>query len=175
VFVKVFAAPKIVYQVDKLDVYANGVWAEYTIKNINQSRKYVTPVLFRIPVSGMKCWDESMQNWRVPPIPGQIQYNNPDTFIAIEPGSKIKYRTPLLGAGKPLELINDTKKIEKISRPKQLNYSIMSWTMTYTSLTESGTDKLQSTLAIGSGNVSVSWYETNCPESLRLAVRLTED
>jgi hypothetical protein len=156
-----------------MDVYRDGIWAEFTIANINSRRKYVAPMFMALPVTGASVWDMGNRTWSIPQPIGTIQYNNPDTFIGIESGSMIRYRSRISGLSKPLVPGRAAASGPKVN-PDQLNYGVVGWSVAYTKLTDTRSER-ESVFVFGAGAFPVRWFDEDCPKSLSGPTRLPRD
>jgi hypothetical protein len=91
--VRIVLAPKLLYRIDRLEVYRDGIWVEYCLTNISITRKYVTPSYLTIPISNMLMWDSKSRQWKIPHFKGSVQFRNPDEFISIEPFATVRFRS----------------------------------------------------------------------------------
>src|SRR5262245_44645939 len=82
---RIVEAPKLLYHVESMEVYNDGVWVIYSVTNLSWKRKYVTPMFLNFPVGHMQAWDDRNQRWQIPQFKGYVQFKNPDTYISIEP------------------------------------------------------------------------------------------
>jgi hypothetical protein len=84
-------APKILYRLEKMVVYRDGVWVDYSITNLSSKRKFVTPMFLRFPITHMDAWDSHKRHWRIPQFKGHVQFRDPDTFVSVESFDYVRF------------------------------------------------------------------------------------
>jgi hypothetical protein len=168
---EIITAPKLVYRIEHVYVYRNGVFADYSVSNPNPRRKYVAPMFLDAPVRNMRAADADGHRWRVPVFSGDVSYRNPDTFVAIEASGSVRFRSRVsFLVDKPLEIVSRTPE-QVVRRPTELSYGIIGWSHAYTALTDFNQVR-ESIYTIGSGKVPVKWIESDYPREWKLQSRL---
>ena len=168
---RIAAAPKLLYRVEKMEVYRDGVWVEYSITNLSSERKYVTPMFLDFPIGRMGMWDSHKRPWRIPQFEGRVQFMDPDTFIAMDPSGCVRFRSQVsFVVRKPIEPVPPSR-VRPKERPKQLTYRIARWSDAYTKLTEDNEERV-SVYVIGFGTFPVKWVDKKSPRSWRPHTRL---
>jgi len=165
-------APKLHYEVEKLEVYPNGVWAEYAVTNASAKRKFFSPRFLHVPVRNAGLWDSTGEKWRIPQIREGTAAGNRQEFISIDSQQEVRYRVlisnPVEMPLKPFGLVED----RPAGRPKAVEYFIASWPTAYTRLTESGDSEVQ-VFAFGHGRVPVAWFDKPYPADWPAQIRLS--
>jgi hypothetical protein len=167
------AAPKLLYDVEKLEVYPNGVWAEYSVTNGSDRRKFHSPGRLHVPVRNSSLWDAAGEKWRVPRPKEDTGSGRPQEFIAIDARQTVRYRVliskPVDKPLQPFGLIEDRPP----GRPAALEYFIAAWPTAYNRLTESGESEVQ-VFAFGYGRVPVKWFDKPYPADWPVQTRILE-
>lgn len=171
---RVMSAPKVRYSVERIEVYRNGVWIEYTVINTTEKRIFVTPLSINAPLQGMDLRDSHSRVWSVPQFNGCINYLTEDTYISMEPNGKLRFRTQVSTAHKPLELDMEPPKGWRPEKPTELKYFVSSWVRVQSKLSDEGDTSVR-VYAIGSGNVPVKWIDKDAPRNRLASERLTVD
>jgi hypothetical protein len=169
---RIKAAPQLRYTVDKLTVYKDGVWADYSITNLHEKRLYLSPTHVAGPVQFVKGRDATGTAWHFPHTDAHVQYVDDDTFIAIGPDSRIQFRqkvTDLLR--RPLEPVDPTPVGEIRARPAELSYVFAKWHHVYTLLSGDKQEEVYA-FASGQGKVAVKWVDDMAPSTLPYQQRL---
>jgi len=169
---RIAVAPKLFVQVERLDVYRGGVWAEYAVTNPGPGRKLVTPRYISPPLGRVR--DPGGREWAVPRFNGNISYADPDTFIAIGPGQTVRFRSQLSTARKPLEPVRPPRKEERPARPAEVAYTIAAWASVFTQETEDN-ETTGHVYLLGAGQAPVRWMDEASPKGWPSHARLYGD
>jgi hypothetical protein len=163
---QIAAAPKLFYELEKIDVYPNGVWVEYSVSNWSNKRKFFSPTFLNVPVINAGLWDSRRGRWRVPTASSDAVYGKPQEFVAIDAGQSLRYRVLMsTQVDKPLEpFIRDENRAP--SRPAALEYFVAAWPTAYTQLAEDANNEV-TMFAFGYGRVPVKWFDKEYPQSWR--------
>jgi hypothetical protein len=170
---RVLEAPKLLYCVHKMDVFQDGVWVEYTLTNLSSGRKYLTPMFLDFPIGYMRAYGPDKRQWRIPQFTGNVQFKNPDTFIGIEPGGSLKFRSQIsFIARKPLELVK--QEVPRVAQPNELAYLIYGWSNASYSNLDARREEQVPTFTFGIGKVPVTWHTQKSPITWNTHTRLYE-
>lgn len=169
---RMIAAPKVRYQLEKLEVYQDAVWAWYTVRNVTLTRQYLAAMFLEFPLRRMQMWDSQGKEWMVSRFPGNLDLKNPDTFLSLEGTLHMRFRSRLtLGDPKaPLQLLNPDK-ARNAPRPLELTYWLKTWSIVYTELSESTEVRVPS-VVFGFGKVPVKWFQKKSPKDWVSQLRL---
>lgn len=159
--ISMLAAPKLLHTVEKLEVYRNGVWAEYTVTNGSRDRKYVPPERLHVPLRNAGLWDDAGVKWPIPQSNEPAGVGKPSEFVPIEPRQSVRYRVhishPSLRTLQPFGLVESRKP----GRPAALEYFIHAWPNVFTRPSEESEAQV---LAFGYGRVPVTWSDQDYPK-----------
>lgn len=171
---RIAAAPKLQYRVDKMEVYNDGVWVEYSVTNLDSQAMYLTPMFLDTPVEKMSLWDADGREWDIPQFKGFVTFDNPDTFILVYPSGSIRFRSQVsFLVRKPLELANPQQGLEP-ERPKELTYCILGWeSSTAHTIRDNRMQRLTAYVS-GFGKVPVKWVDKKSPTSWKSQTRLDD-
>jgi hypothetical protein len=92
-FWEIALAPKVLYQVDALEVFRNGVWVDFSVTNKSGKRLYFGASTLNVPVEYMELLDSHGLKWNVPHFEGNITLRAPDEFVLLDPDRAVKYRS----------------------------------------------------------------------------------
>ncbi|HKB01561.1 MAG TPA: hypothetical protein VKD90_05040 [Gemmataceae bacterium] len=169
VYYRIAVAPKLVYRLDKVVVYRDGVWAEFSVTNPGLERTYlaahwvVPPVWFE---------DSSGRAWATPKFDGCVLFAPVNKFVAVPAGEAVRFRSRLSFAEGPLEPAGRAARPAPAARPTELAYTAAGWRKAYTAETVvAGRD----VYAVGSGKVAVKWFDAAAPKSWGPTTRLYGD
>ncbi len=167
---EIVLAPKLLYRVERIQVFTDGVWAEYSVVNSSSTRKYLTPMFLDFPVGRMRLVDSSNRRWTIPQFDGNISFHNPDTFISVPPNGSIRFHSRVSFLTKrPLELVGP--KNDPAAKPAKLRYLFAMWAHAYTRLTDTRQERV-SVYAVGCGEAPVEWSDKQSPESWKSHTRI---
>jgi hypothetical protein len=159
----ILQAPKLGYRVDALEVYPNGVYAEFGVTNPGRSPIHLAVERLEAPVRRMSMTDSRGRKWQVPRFRGSVLWGNPDDLVSVPAGGTVWYRYRLsFIEDKPLELVAPPKG-KADDRPTELAYFVAGWHRTYPRLKERGQESI-AVYAIGTGRVPVKWFDKPYPK-----------
>lgn len=156
-FVRVLFAPKLEYKLERLLVYSNGVWGDYSITNWSARNKYLDTRFLEAPFRGMTLVDSNDQQWQVPQEVAWDLYGIADSFVAIRPGTSISFRAKLSSADRSLEISRAPADVSE-RKPRTVHYNISCWTSTYSTLANQRPTS-ESTYAFGTGEAAVEFTD----------------
>src|SRR5947209_15995833 len=67
---EIVQAPKVVYHIEKLEIYPNGTWAEYAVTNRTGKDIFLDRGRIEGPVRGFNGFDDQGRIWGVPKFQG---------------------------------------------------------------------------------------------------------
>jgi hypothetical protein len=169
-FWQLVIAPKVAYNVEALEVYRNGVWASFSITNKCDKRLYFDTSSLNVPVEYMELTDSDGGKWEVPHFQGRVTVAAPDSFVSIDSGKTVNYRSKLSTVNNPIQLA-DRPREELKRKPKELEYKIaVWWSQIYSELTQDEMKQVR-TAALGKGKVAVKWVDRDYPSEWGLQQR----
>jgi hypothetical protein len=171
--VQMIFAPKLLYQIEKLEVYRDYVWVEYSVTNLSSRRKYLQKQHLEAPTRAMDARDSFNRHWQPARFDGCILYKSPDEYVSVESGATVRYRAILnqMADPQPLQLVEKPRPGWHPENPAKLRYKIGCWWFDYLRLGEDDRDR-ERVFVIGFGETPVSWFDQKSPESYRHGGRL---
>jgi hypothetical protein len=161
VYYRIAVAPKLVYQVDRLDVFKDGVWATFAVTNRGPKPTYMDLRWPKPPVARLR--DRAGREWDVPPFNGCVQFANIDKFVELPAGGTVRFRSRMSIADKPLEPVGPGR-VAPAARPTELDYVVAGWRTTY-ARPRDRIEEWVSMYAVGTGQATVKWHDAAAPDS----------
>jgi hypothetical protein len=163
VYWHILKTPNLGYRVEGLEVYPNGVYAEFGVTNPGRATVYLAIAKLVSPVRRMSMTDDRGREWQVPRFRGSVNFREPDEFVSVPAGGTVWYRYRLsFIEDKPLELVAQAPGMGT-DRPAELAYFVADWHKAYRRLTEHGKEPIDM-YAIGTGRVTVKWFDKPYPK-----------
>ncbi len=170
-FGRIAAAPKLLYEIEKLEAYSNGAWVEYSVTNLDKKPHFLAPAHLHTPIWNAGFWDAKGEKWYVPRLDDKVEYHETDQFIRIDAGQKLRYRLLLSFLGDaPLEPLNWLHE-QPPHRPAAVEYFLAAWPNARASSAKNA--KEAQVFAFGYGRVPVMWSDKQYPKSRRGKSRCT--
>jgi hypothetical protein len=173
VYWQIIKAPKVHYRMEALEVYPNGVWAEYAVTNRTAETIILDRRWISEPVRRFSGFDDLGQEWQVPPSTiSSVRFAEPDEFVLLAPKRTVRFRGRInWGVAKPLELVKPAPGGVP-GRPLELTYLIQCWYHVYRRLPEEPGAPRYAWIATGGGKVSVKWFDKPYPKDWPVVTRL---
>jgi hypothetical protein len=168
----IVTAPKLLYEVEKLETYSDGVWADFAVTNASDRRKYLAPARLAIPLRTAGLWDAAGERWVVPHDKYPPASQPPDEFVAVEPGRAVRYRARVDRLGRSLEPFGLVE--GRRPRPAAVEYFVAAWPPAHTRLTATEESEVQ-VFAFGYGRVPVRWSDKPFPPEWPAITRLPNE
>jgi hypothetical protein len=164
------AAPQFRYEVHQLTAYRDGVWADFTVFNLNEERMYLARQFLGTPVRSMEVRDAEDRDWLIAYFDGFRHFRDLDEFVEVRSQGAVRFRAKVSYGSdhKLLSPVDPPAPGKAGPRPKELTYSLSRWHTAYPRLPGRGVN----TFVIGRGTVPVTWKDEKAPASLSWCERL---